>query len=310
MKKILLASTALAFSAGIAGAQGVTIGGEGRMGIVYASAGGVSAWAQENRLQFNFSVSVEGDHGLKFGAFTRARMTNGGSTTVVTGGLDTDFDGQIDTLTTTTLGGTFSGSRVWVEANNLRLTFGNVDGAVRGAGAAFGYLGGCAIGYTGGVLCGDTAGLLGVTQGFASTGGGAVSRARIDYSMGSTRIAVSADRGGATEVGVRTSFDAFTVAAGYTSLGTGVTTVSGYYNGGSWGIGAIVANGGGTTNYSIGGNAALGGGTLNAYVGRVGGLNTYGVGYAYGLGGGASLKVGVERVGGLTAADLGVVFSF
>ena len=72
MKKILLASTALVLSAGLAHAQAVRITGEGRMGIMYTNAGG-GVWAQENRLQFNFNVAVEADHGLTFGAWTRAR---------------------------------------------------------------------------------------------------------------------------------------------------------------------------------------------------------------------------------------------
>jgi len=284
MKKILLASTVLAFSAGLANAQNVSIGGQGRMGVIAAHAGWW-VWAQENRLQFNFSVSVEADHGLTFGAFSRARMNNG--TAAV-----------------------FSGSRVWVESNGLRLTFGNQDGAFRGAGASHGYLGGCGVGYVGGIVCGDSAGLLGVTQGFASTGGGAPARIRVDYSMGDTNVAVSHDRGGATELGVKTSFDAFTVAAGYTNAGPGIYAVSGHYNGGSWGAGLLVAGGGGTTNYSLSGNVALGGGDLYAYVGRVGGVNTFGLNYGYGLGGGATVSLGAERIGTATAVALGVAFNF
>ena len=216
MKKILLATSALVLSAAAANAQAVRIGGEGRMGVIYESVrfGGLSAsqWVQENRLQFNFTVSVQADHGLSFGAFTRARITNGNI-------------------------GVFSGSRVWVEANNFRLTFGNVDGAIRGAGVSHGYAGGCGVGYVGGHYCGDTAGLLGLgslglvptlftgtttiqpgqTHGFASTSGGPAARIRIDYSFGDTRIALSHDRQQATEIGIRSRFDAFTVALGYSN---------------------------------------------------------------------------------------------
>ena len=39
MKNILLATTALVLSAGIANAQAVTITGEGRMGLMYTSGG-------------------------------------------------------------------------------------------------------------------------------------------------------------------------------------------------------------------------------------------------------------------------------
>ncbi|PVH27858.1 porin [Pararhodobacter oceanensis] len=292
MKKILLATTALALSAGLANAQAVTISGEGRMGIVGMNTGGGWTWSQENRLQFNFNVAVESDHGLTFGAWSRAR---------------------INTMST----GVFSESRVWVESNGLRLTFGNVDGAIRGAGTAFGYAGGCSVGYVGGNLCGDTAGLVtypGVTQGQNSTGNLATTRTRIDYSMGDTRVAISHDRVGATEVGARTSFDAFTVAAGYTTSGTGIWTVSGHYNGGAWGVGALVAHDSTATNWQLSGSVALGGGDLYAYVGRVaaapGNTRAYGLSYGYGLGGGAVLTAGYEAVGTDRSATIGVAFGF
>ena len=305
MKKILLASTALVLSAGLAHAQAVSIGGEGRMGIIYDNAGaatnGGSTYLIENRLQFNFSVSVEADHGLKFGAFTRARMAMGGGTPA---------------LFATNQTGVFSGSRVWVEAMGLRLTFGNVDGALRGAGASHGYAGGCGIGYIGGHLCGDSAGLLAVSQGFASTGPAAAQRVRVDYTMGATRVALSHDRGGSTEFGARTTFDAFTVAIGYTndggaaSAGQPVTTISGSYNGGSWSAGLIVARGNGVTNYSLSASGQVGGGSLYGYVGRVGGASAYGLSYGYGLGGGATLTAGWETVGARDTASIGVAFTF
>jgi len=313
MKKILLASTALVLSAGLAQAQAVRIGGEGRMGIQYDSNGFAlfgSNYRQENRLQLNFSVGVTGDHGLSFGAFTRARMNNGAAAM-------------------------FSGSRVWVEAAGLRLTFGNQDGAYRGAGTAFGYLGGCGIGYEGGQQCGDASPGLNRTQGFDSNGGGAQARARLDYTFGDIRVALSSDRGGATELGVRTTFDAFTVALGYSNrgaLGNGALvdgstlSLSGFYNGGTWGAGLLVSrlsNSGvsSQTTYTLAVNAELGGGRAYAYVGRVGAyaggvgqltgtVNAYGVNYGYGLGGGATLTVGGERVGGRTTASVGVAFSF
>lgn len=313
MKKLLLASTALVLSAGLAHAQAVTISGEGRMGVGYESwNNGGSAWAQENRLQFNFTVSVTADHGLTFGAFSRARITNGAT-------------------------GVFSGSRVWVQANNLRLTFGNVDGAIRGAGTSHGYVGGCGVGYVGGVTCADAVGLIGVysygfpgtgvpgvvapnvTHGFASTGGGAPARIRLDYTMGDTRIALSHDRGGDTEIAARTTFDAFTVAAGYSSFGVdNVWTISGHYNGGSWGAGVIVASLFGSTNYSVSGNVQLAGGNLYGYYARLNhigaGVNAFGINYGYGLGGGATLTAGLEQLTGsgdtVTTASVGVAFNF
>lgn len=294
MKNLLLASTALVLSAGLAHAQAVTITGEGRMGIQYDNAGfGGSNWRQEQRLTLNFNVSVQADHGLTFGAWTRARMQ--------TGGLGVANQGV------------FSGSRVWVEANGLRLTFGNQDGAFRAAGASHGYLGGCGVGYEGGQQCGDSAGLLGVTQGQNSTGSDNEPMIGVRYTMGNTTVAVSHARGNATELGIRHRMDAFTVALGFTNGGAGASSwaLSGHYNGGSWGVGAIVADVAGVnTNFSISANAQLGGGNLYGYIGRVGGANAYGLSYGYGLGGGATLTVGAERVGAATTASVGVAFSF
>jgi len=286
MKNILLATTALVLSAGIANAQAVTITGEGRMGLMYTSGG--AGWSQENRLTLNFNVSVAADHGLTFGAWARARVSGQGAVGVI------------------------SGSRVWVESNGLRLTFGNVDGAFRGAGVAFGYLGGCGVGYEGGQQCGDSMGLLPITQGQSSTGNLAVARTRVDYTMGSTRVALSHDRGGATEIGVRTTFDAITVAAGYSTgpFGVDFYSVSAAYNGGNWSAGAGVAADGVVTNYVLQGSANLGGGRLYGYLGRVNGANSYGLNYGYGLGGGATLSVGAERVGAVTTASVGVAFNF
>ena len=326
MKKILLATTALVISAAAANAQAVRIGGEGRMGLIWervaVTAGGVTAsasdWLLENRLQFNFSVAVEADHGLSFGAFTRARMQMGG------GGIGGNAANQP---------APFSGSRVWVEANNLRLTFGNQDGAFRGAGVSHGYLGGCGVGYVGGHYCGDTAGLLGRTQGFNSTGAAIGELARLDYSFGDTRIALSHVRGGSTELGVRAGFDAFTVALGYSNRANAAGAVgrtvalSGHYNGGTWGVGLLVAqntNGTGAArvrnnNWSLSGNVELGGGDLYGYVGRVNRANTAGISYGYGLGGGATLTAGLEYarsplVAGAratsTIASVGVAFNF
>ena len=129
MKNILLASTALVLSAGMASAQGLTISGQGRMGVQYNSTMAQTTM-QENRLQFNFNVSVAADNGLTFGAYSRVRINNGGTF------LDPAFPA------TSARGGFFSGSRVWGEIAGFRITVGNQDGAVRGAGTAFGYAGG------------------------------------------------------------------------------------------------------------------------------------------------------------------------
>lgn len=311
MKKILLASTALILSGGMAAAQGLSIGGQGRMGIQYASGspfvtagGGTTSYRTEARLQLNFAATVQADHGLTFGAFSRARMQSTGGTA------------------TTQATGVFSGARVYAEASGFRLTFGNQDGAITTHGTAMGYLGGCGVGYEGGQQCGDSVGLLGAVTWFNSTGGTGVNAGgqqtiHASYTAGDFGGAISTERGRGVAIGARARFDAITVAAGYQHNRGGsarVATASAHYNGGDWGAGIIVARiaagAPAVTNVSLSGNVALGGGNLYGYVGRVGGTGAFGISYGYGLGGGARVVAGAERVTGTTTASVGVVFNF
>lgn len=292
MKHALLATTALILSAGLAHAQAFTITGEARMGIQYDSTGAFlgSNWRHEQRLDLNFNVAVQADHGLAFGAWTRARMETTGSGTAQ--------------------GGVFSAARVWVEANGLRLTFGNTDGALATYGASHGYLGGCGVGYEYGIWCGDSAGLLAVSAMQNNLGSNFAPQAMLSYSNGNFDAAVFHRRGGVTEVAIRGRFGAVTVAAGHTNALGGASTISAHYNGGSWGVGAIASNAGAMTNWSVSGTMQAGGGTAYAYVGREYGASTLGLNYALGLGGGATLMIGAERIGTNTLGSLGVTVSF
>lgn len=308
MKKLLLATTALALSAGLAHAQGVTINGNGRMGLVYTDNGVTSTTVMENRLRLQFNVAIEADHGLTFGAFARTQSGSNGAA----------------------FAGVISGSRIWVESNGLRLTFGNQDGAIQSR-----LVGAQTVGYTGGTFAGSSAGMFIYPQGQTSNGAGPNQRVAVQYQASGYFVHVSHDRAAgavpsATEIAVGGTFGQFSVMLGHANAtGAGVyapnsevTTLGAAYNGGSWGVSAVVARlgtgvvAGGGTNWIIGGNVALGGGTLNGYVGRyVDGVgatndNTYGLGYSYGLGGGARVAAAIERTNEVTRAEVGVAFNF
>jgi len=325
MKKILLATTALVLSAGIVQAQAV-INGQGRMGLQYNSHGWGGIWSgdwrQEHRLRLNINVAVDGDHGLRFGAFTRAQMASGNN--------------QINS------DGVFSGANVFVESNGLRLTFGNQDGAI----ASIGYTGNRGIGYTGGTFGGNFGYLIGSgIHELESTAGERNGLASLRYTMGDLSVMVSsndhftntAPNQRHTEVAVRYRYDAMTFALGATSgipttgAAGNIRTVSANYNGGGWQAGLMytrVARNNAATGVSLTGSFDLAGGTLNGYVARrsATGLSAtdMGVGYAYGLGGGASISAGVERNGAggpamgtipalataRTRAEVGIVFNF
>lgn len=299
MKKILLASSALVLSAGLAHAQGLSITGLGRMGVQYNEGNvyGGNDTRVEQRFQLNFTATVEADHGLSFGAYTRARMTTTGA------GVNQN--------------GTFSGARVWVEANGFRLTFGNQDGAFAGLA-----VGGTTVGYTGMSFIG-LAGMAsdGDSQEFQSIGPAEAARVRVDYTFGNTTVALSYDTNDTwmtpnantlpvneAELAVRSTFGAFTVAAGVSSEDE--FFLGGAYDGGSWGLGATYYDTDGSENWVVSGRVALGGGTLNGFAGDVYGDDVYGIGYSYGLGGGATISAGYESIDGVSGAEVGVVFTF
>jgi hypothetical protein len=281
MARSLLPALALVIVGGAQGvsAQTLSLSGEARMGVQALHAG-VWSWAQDATLQLDFEVGLEADHGLRFGAWTAAEMSNGA--------------------------GIFSGSRVWVEARGVALTLGNADGALTHAG----YLGGGGVGYEGGILNGDAAGLDAIAQEEDAAGPG-LTLARADYAVGETVFSVSHERGGATELGVQTRFDAVTVALGYSdAAGFDNWALSGTYEAEGWGAGLLVARVLGSTNWALSGTAALGGGEAYAYLGEVFGARAYGLSYAYDLGGDAVMTAGAERVGAVTGVSLGVAFSF
>jgi outer membrane protein OmpU len=84
MKKVLLASTALVLSAGIAAAD-VSVGGSGRMGIISNVDDTTTTNIDESdlgftsRIRISFSASGETDAGLQFGGSIRADNAVGGN---------------------------------------------------------------------------------------------------------------------------------------------------------------------------------------------------------------------------------------
>ena len=145
MRILLLSAGLLAASSAVAHAQGLSISGDGRMGVQYDSNGfaGGTNWQIESRARLNFTGIAEADHGLRFGTFSRVQIDHGNT-------------------------GLFSGHRIWVEASGLRLTYGNQDGAIATSGAARGI--GGRIGYGAGRQHGETAGLRGAVTRFSGTG--------------------------------------------------------------------------------------------------------------------------------------------
>ena len=241
----------------LAQAQPLTLTGEGRLGLLHeeinSGFGWNRAWAQDNRLILNFGVEAQSDLGLSLGAHTRVQIGTG-------------------------MTGVFSGSHVFVQSGGMRLSFGNLDGAILTAGTAQDFGNGCGAGYLRRQYCGDAAGLvtlaglaldpfvagdgrlaLGQAQAFDPAGGGHPGMVRLDGTFGAIQASVSHQRGGATEVGIRGRMDAWTLALGYANRAIQadpdpitfnyvavqrpgrVITASVHHDGGTWSVGVIGA---------------------------------------------------------------------
>ncbi len=78
MKKLLIATTALVATAGVAAAE-VTLGGSGRFGVVYVDDGSDSDTSLSYRMRINIDGSTETDSGIKFGGRIRLQYDAGDS---------------------------------------------------------------------------------------------------------------------------------------------------------------------------------------------------------------------------------------
>lgn len=324
MKKLLLATTALALSAGVASAQGVSLSGDARMGITYTStpAPNMGKFRFDSRARVAFTLSGETDGGLAFGAWFRAH------------GAGDAASGNIGS----------NASYVFISGDFGRLEMGDTAGAVQ---SAVGDL--HAVGYTGlGFQSDNTFIQRNFNGGVGNTGG---TNVRYSYTMDGLSVFASVGQintiGGMTNfapalpladltarasmygIGARYSFDGFTVGGGYEHFKAGTTS------GGHMAL-AVSANFDDIEVRATAGRltsdlasaavsknqmgVSVSGGfdatTVTAFVRRDFAKDThYGIGASYDLGGGASLAGGIVRTrfnapGNRTVADLGLNFSF
>lgn len=324
MKKVLLASTALVLSAGVAAAD-VTVSGDGRMGILQTFGGDAGF---TSRIRIAFSASGETDGGLSFGGSIRADNAGGFNIVDSQGNtlgddafsLETNGPGQI------TGGGGVLGQAgdVFIEGGFGKLSMGDVDGAAK---AAVGHVSG--VGLTG---LGDLNEVTyianvgpqvpGVLYEYAGAGFGI-------YLSASNPISVftgtDTDLGGnsvdvAYAIGADYSGGIWSVAAGYENNGAGTDhfIIGGTVSTGGFTGKLIYGNASGNVSgdqWGISGDYTFGATTLTAFYtddSDLGGVEGYGLGVAYDLGGGASVKAGYanNETGSRNAWDLGLNFSF
>jgi outer membrane protein OmpU len=325
MKKVLLASTALVLSAGVAAAE-VTVGGDGRMGIVN-NFDADNTLGFTSRIRIAFTASGETDGGLAFGGSIRA--DNSGGITVDDIGNDGVEASDI------VPGGGAAGvaGSVFISGDFGRLSMGDVAGAPE---AAVGDVSG--VGLTG---LGDRNEMTYLSNGNAT----ARSAMRYDYTFGDFGFHISADNPVAYpgSADLRTENETYGVAVTYSgdlfSAGLGYETRDGerpstgdFAISGDHIIGGVSVEFAGATIKGIYGMADLDGldefdqygisvdygfdaTTLTAfYTGGDEELKSeaFGLGVSYDLGGGASVKAGYVQDETIDedAFDFGVSMSF
>lgn len=294
MKNIILATTALVGTAGLAAAD-VSISGYGRFGAVHTSpAVGASTTNTASRLRLQFDVSAETDGGIVFGARQRFQTEENAG----------NFGGN--------------GARFYMTTNGFTLAMGNILGVVEAAPNLYLPTASAGMGLEGNgfySLAANTSSNGGRFGWTAYQSGSAVAGAQegveILYSMNGFGVHLHSTDNGvvqSTGIGANYTFSGYTVAAAYEDFDNGdeVLFVSG---GGKIGqINAAISyaqttyGGVDADKWSINGGYDFGTG-LTAYAfiasedNNVG--ESFGLGASYDLGGGVSLE------GGLTQAENG-----
>ncbi len=305
MKKVLLATTALALSAGVAYAE-VSVSGSANMGLKYngGATGGASKETVHTDVSIGFAGSVETDGGLTVSAFTTLLTENEGAFS--NDGTGVSVSGAFGKLSM----GSIS------EADKQG---GLADIGFKGIGiddVAEGYHGAGShnVGYTyssGALSFAVSANVGEATSTTAKNEGYAVGA---KYTFGSSYIGVGmnslnstagatvAAEGDTTSIYAGTSMDAFSVNAMYSSLDS---ELAGQANKSAQGINVAYTTGAATISFGYSDDNTASSKAV------------YGAGVSYDLGGGAAIKAGVGKVRAAqsaaataTKADLGVSFSF
>jgi outer membrane protein OmpU len=286
MKKILLATTLIAASAGFAAAE-VAVSGTARMGV--ADLGTVNGAQFNSRIRIIFTASGETDGGLSFG-----------------GSVRNDQSG---------VGGNANGdSTVYISGAFGKLTMGDTGNA---ADALVGQVSG--VGYT-------SLNSLNELPWIATPKTGALyeySAGALTFALGSSQVSSLAGTSSTMSAAAKYATDAYSVALGYednSAIGSQVSVLgSATFSGAT--VKAKVASFDPTgaakslTAYALSVDYAINGVGLTAYYSDNGAAidpAAYGVGASYDLGGGAVVKGGIVKAdwNKNTMFDLGVTMSF
>ncbi len=307
MKKVLLATTAVALSAGVAYAE-VSISGNARMGLQYTSApaGTAAKTTIEKRMTVDINATTESSSGITFGATMRLRSEE-----------------NIATFA--------AGARVFLQTSGFEMAMGNINGAIESMPGLYDP----SVGLTGlgwGGLVTNTAGdgYWG-WDAYSSTGNGAEG-VEVTYTAGAFTGHVSysdnsvgglSSNGGNSGVKRAAAYGAYTMNDWTVALGVQesnavggaedkiILTVGGKV--GDYGVGFGYADNNGTKKFALNGSATFGATTISAYVAdedTAGTDTAYGLGASYDLGGASIVGGFAHTESDVNRADLGVSFSF
>lgn len=307
MKNIILATTALVATAGVAAAD-VSISGYARFGTVYSD--NADDWNTASRLRLQFDVSAETDGGIVFGARQR---------------LQTEENGT---------GNGGNGARFYMSTNGFTLAMGNILGVIEAAPNLYLPTASAGVGLEGNgfySLAANTRSNGGAHQwtAYDSAGAGANEGVEILYSMNGFGVHLhhaENARGIAGNdsfgIGANYTFSGYTVAAAYEDFDNGDSILFASVGGtiGAFDVALAYADtefaGLDAQKWSLKGGYDFGTG-LTVY-GFVASENnnaneSFGLGASYDLGGGVSLEGGITQTDDIaddTIVSLGAFFSF
>jgi len=304
MKKILIATTALVATAGVAAAADVSLSGTARMGLQFNDAtGNVTNVKLHTRVRARITATGETDGGLGWGATTRVQVTNGSTSETV------------------------NSTRLWLSGSWGKLTVGDTDPAADDFGLAswgFANVGGGEAAeksrYTGdaNVRYDGTFGAVTVVATTGLTYDNKIDNSGdwslgLGYDFGAFNVAMAYDHdddfaavAGSTWIGGSNNSVSAKVSGTFGDVTVGLLVADSDAYGSGWGIDAAYTMG----NLTIGANYSEIDDD-NGLIGGAGDNDSYEIGFRYGLGGGATLAGGIGKntLGG-TVADLGLNLTF
>jgi len=293
MKKVLIATTALIATAGMAAAE-INLTGGARFGVRYdeSAVAGVQETKVTNRFTVNIDGTAETDSGVEFFGRVRIRGGNTGDATAPTASG-------------------VSAPRVGARMGGLTVATGNINGAIDSLpGLYSGSVGLTGLSYSNV--------LVGGYDGFSSAGGG-TNGVEVIYSASGLGVHLSHSgltAGDRTALGLSYAFGDWKVALGHQSADLAaqdftVLTVNGAI--GSVSVGAQIADVAAGSAFQIHAGFEVGAGTnVTVFMADTDGASdtAYGLGFTHSLGG-ATLAGGIASNNiGTTSADLGVRFTF